>query len=373
MQNDNPASAKSRVAFLLLLAIGITLLFFWVIKGFVLAILMAAVLAGLVYPIYRRLAGLLGDRKAIASGATVLLSLVLVIIPLLLFLGVLIIEAIQISESAGDWVARQVEQSGTLRQKIQEDPDLKRLLPYQDEIIKKVGELAAKAGSLVAEGIAAGAQATAEFLLMLFVMLYAMFNFLIHGRAILDAGLSLTPLSASDKARLIATFASVGRATLKGTVIIGIVQGGLAGLSFWVAGIEGALFWGAVMTVLSVVPGVGTALVWVPAVIFLTLDGQIGAAVGVGLWCAIVVGTADNLLRPMLIGKDTEMPDLLVMLTTLGGLALFGAAGIVVGPIIGALYVTVWQLWDSAVAEDRGGAAAAAETSREAECAQGEG
>jgi predicted PurR-regulated permease PerM len=143
----------------------------------------------------------------------------------------------------------------------------------------------------------------------------------------------------------------VGRATLKGTLIIGIVQGGLAALSFWVAGIKGVIFWGAVMTVLSIIPGVGTALVWVPAVIFLILDGQIGAAVGVGLWCAIVVGTADNLLRPLLVGKDTEMPDLLVMVTTLGGLALFGVTGIVIGPIVGALFISVWDLWRTSVEE----------------------
>jgi predicted PurR-regulated permease PerM len=107
------------------------------------------------------------------------------------------------------------------------------------------------------------------------------------------------------------------------------------------------------MTVLSIIPGVGTALVWVPAVIFLVLDGQTGAAIGVGLWCAIVVGTADNLLRPLLIGKDTEMPDLLVMVTTLGGLALFGAAGIVIGPIVGALFTVVWDLWGAADEEAR--------------------
>lgn len=198
-----------------------------------------------------------------------------------------------------------------------------------------------------------------EFLLMLFVTLYAMFFFLINGQAMVDGVLRFTPLSADDKSRLLRTFASVGRATLKGTLIIGVVQGGLAGLAFWVAGIQGAVFWGAVMTVLSIIPGIGTALVWVPVVIFLILDGQIGAAVGVGLWCAIVVGTIDNLLRPLLIGKDTEMPDLLVMLTTLGGLALFGAAGILVGPIIGALYMTVWQLWGGAIDEARGGADAA--------------
>ena len=144
---------------------------------------------------------------------------------------------------------------------------------------------------------------------------------------------------------------SVSRATLKGKLIIGIIQGSLAGLAFWVAGIEGVFFWSALMIVLSVVPTVGTALVWVPAVIFLALNGQIGAAVGVGLWCVLVIGTIDNVLTPRLIGKDTEMPDLLVLLTTLGGLAAFGFAGILIGPIIGALYVAVWKRWCSAFDE----------------------
>ena len=109
------------------------------------------------------------------------------------------------------------------------------------------------------------------------------------------------------------------------------------------------------MTVLSVIPAVGTALIWVPAVIFLALNGQTGAAVGVGLWCALVVGTIDNILNPILIGKDTEMPDLLVLLTTLGGLAVFGVAGMIIGPIIGSLYVAIWQRWGNAVDEAKSG------------------
>ena len=349
MQNENSTPVKPRVAFLLLLAIGITLLFFWMIKGFVLALLMATVLAGLVHPFYRRVSAITGKHRAVASGFTVLLCLVLVIIPLLLFMGILASEAIGISETAGDWVTRQMEQSESLKQRIEANQSLRRLLPYQEEIITKVGQIAAKAGSFVARGMAAGVRGTAEFFLMLFIMLYAMFHFLMDGRAILDAVLDFTPLSAKDRDRLLETFASVGRATLKGTLIIGIVQGGLAGLSFWVAGMGGVIFWGAVMAVLSIVPGVGAALVWVPAVIFLALNGQTGAAVGVGLWCAIVVGTADNFLRPVLIGKDTKMPDLMVLLTTLGGLLLFGAAGIVIGPIVGALFTTVWDLWGTAI------------------------
>jgi predicted PurR-regulated permease PerM len=107
------------------------------------------------------------------------------------------------------------------------------------------------------------------------------------------------------------------------------------------------------MAVLSAIPSIGTALVWVPAVAFLALKGQVAAAVGVALWCALVVGTVDNVLTPRLIGKDTEMPDLLVLLTTLGGLASFGVAGILVGPIIGALFIATWQLWGGAFNEAR--------------------
>jgi predicted PurR-regulated permease PerM len=114
------------------------------------------------------------------------------------------------------------------------------------------------------------------------------------------------------------------------------------------------------MAVMSVLPGFGPTVVWVPAVIYLALNGQTGAAVGVGLWCAIVVGTIDNVLRPRLVGKDTEMPDLLVLLTTLGGLALFGISGLIIGPIIGALFTTVWRIWGSAIDEDRNAVAPAA-------------
>ena len=355
MQEEKSTLKKPRIAFLLLLALGMTLLFYWMIKGFLLGLLVAAILSALAHPFYSRLSKLLGGRKSLASILTVLLSLVLVIIPLLFFMGILVTEAIEVSESAGDWITQQAQQSESLKKKLEEDPHLKKLLPYQDEILAKAGQLATKVGTFVAEGLVSGAKSTAAFLLTLFVMLYAMFTFLTDGRALLDAVLRFTPLSADDKTRVLGIFISVGRATLKGTLIIGIVQGSLAALSFWVAGIGGVVFWGAVMAVLSIVPGIGSALVWVPTVIYLALNGQHVAAVGVALWCAIVVGTIDNVLRPLLIGKDTEMPDLLVLLTTLGGLAMFGAAGILIGPIIGALYMTVWKLWGGAMDEARGG------------------
>ena len=353
MNLDTSTLRQPRVVFLLVQAVVFTLLFFLVIRDFLLVLLLAAVLAGLAHPFYRRMVAWLGGRKRIASGVTVVLSLLLVVIPVLLFMSILLSEAISVSRAATEWVA---ENSEGLQGRIEEDPGFQRLLPYQEEITGKAGEVAARAGSIVASGLGDLVSATAGHLLLLFVMLYAMFFFLTDGRAILDAVLLRTPLSDDDRDHLLGTYVSVARATLKGTLVIGIVQGTLAGLAFWMAGVKGAVFWGTLVTVVSIVPGVGTVLVWLPMVIFLALNGQAGAAVGVGLWCALVVGPSGDILRPVLVGKDTKMPDLLVMLTTFGGLALFGAPGILIGPIVGALFLTGWRMWDRAAVDAGDGA-----------------
>ncbi len=358
MNLKSNASDKSRTAFLLALAVLVSLLFFWVIKDFVLTLFLAAILAGLLHPIYRRLLKWTGERKSLASALTVVLAIVVIVVPLLLFSGIVVSEAAAVSGSAKEWMSTRQPSADTLQEKLAANSHLKTLLPYQDQIVAKAHELAAKAGGLMAAGFATGVKGTGEFLLALFVMLYAIFYFLSDGRAILDSALRHTPLSKEDQVKLLGIFISVSRATLKGKLIIGIVQGGLAGLSFWAAGIKGVFFWGTLMALLSVIPSVGTAIVWVPAVIYLAVSGQTGAAIGVGLWCAVVVGTIDNVLTPKLIGKDTEMPDLLVLLTTLGGLAVFGIPGIIIGPVIGALFMAIWERWGSATEEDRNTTAA---------------
>jgi predicted PurR-regulated permease PerM len=137
----------------------------------------------------------------------------------------------------------------------------------------------------------------------------------------------------------------VTRATLKGTVLIGAAQGLLGGLALRVAGIEGAIFWGTIMAVLSIVPGIGGALVWVPAAIFLAASGAVWQAVGLALFCAFVVGSVDNVLRPVLVGRDTRMHELMIFFSTIGGLLLFGAMGFILGPILAALFVAVWEMF----------------------------
>ena len=332
------------------------------IKGFVLAIFLAAILAGLLNPLYSWLSKRFGGRTRLASILTVVICLVAGILPLLWFSGVVVSEAVQVSASAKEWLDTRglLDADGTgfvdtLRDRLSAYPQLQNLIPTQEELIQKASEWTGRIGTWVAHALAASVSGTASFFLSLFIMLYGLGYFLVQGKAILEKALRYAPLTESDQDRLLGTFVSVARATLKGKLIVGIVQGGLAAFSFWLAGIEGVFFWFAIMTVLSVIPAVGVALVWVPVVIFLAMNGQMGAAIGVGLWCGLVVGLIDNVLTPILIGQDTEMPDLMVLTTTLGGLALFGIAGIVIGPIIGALFVAVWELLGNAIEEDRAG------------------
>jgi len=351
MAKEQPIPAKSRVAFLVLLAVGISLLLLWVIMDFVVALVLAAALAGIAHPIHRRLARWLRGREGIAAALTVLLALVLVIVPTVLLLGVLLRDAARIGETAKPWIEEQLRKPGGLRTAIEENSTLRKLLPYEDEIAQKAGELAGKTASYVARAVADGATGAARFFLMLFITLYAMFTFLKRGRAILAWIFAYMPLSVGDRRVLVRTFASVARATLMGKLVIGIAQGALVGVALAVVGINGAVFWGAVAAVSSVVPVVGTALVWAPAVLYLAVTGRVEAAVGLAAWCAVVVGTVDNILQPMLVGRATKMSDLMVLVTTLGGLTLFGPAGIVIGPIVGALFTTVWALWGAAVEE----------------------
>jgi len=147
-------------------------------------------------------------------------------------------------------------------------------------------------------------------------------------------------------------FVSVARATLKGTFLIGIVQGTLGGIIFAILGISGAVLWGLLMIVLSVLPVIGGALVWVPAAIVLAIQGAWIKALILAGFCSLVIGSVDNVLRPRLVGRDTQMSDLLVLFSTLGGIAVFGAIGFIVGPIVAALFVTIWEIFGKAYRDD---------------------
>jgi predicted PurR-regulated permease PerM len=172
-----------------------------------------------------------------------------------------------------------------------------------------------------------------------------MFFFLRDGPTLLREVVAYIPLTEADTERMLEKFVSVTRATLNGPVLIGTTQGVLGGVAFWLAGIDGPVFWGTVMTVLSIIPGVGGALVWVPMVIVLAVTGAFWKAVGLAAFLSLVVGSIDNLLRPRLVGRDTQMHELLIFFSTLGGLLLFGVTGFILGPVLAALFLTVWEMF----------------------------
>jgi len=229
---------------------------------------------------------------------------------------------------------------------------LRALLPEAEGIRDKLTELAGRIGTFLVTHLAALTRGTASFFLGLFVLLYAMYFFLIGGRETLERILYLLPLTNAQETRLLERFTSVTRATVKGTLVVGVIQGALGGLGFLFVGLSGAAFWGTVMAVLSMIPAVGAALVWVPAVIYLLTVGEIVKGVILLVWSAIVVSSSDNILRPRLVGRDAKMPDLMILVSTLGGLTMFGATGIILGPILAALFLTLWDLYGEAFGQE---------------------
>ncbi len=342
---------RFRTAFLILLVSGISLLFLAMIRQFLVTLLLAAIFAGMAQPLYRRLLRVCRQRRPAASILTLMILTVVVVIPFGMFVGVVTSQAIHIAENAYPWIENQLRQPDTIDQWIERLPFAERLQPYQDFIVTKVGQAAEAIGAYVVRQLAAAGSKTVTFLFLLFVMLYAMFYFLIDGPRMLDRILYYMPLATEDEDRLMERFASVTRATIKGTLVIGVLQGALGGLGLWVVGIGGAVFWGTVMMVLSIIPGVGTALVWIPAVVYLLSGGHVVEAVGLTTWCVVVVGMVDNVLRPRLVGRDTKMPDIVILVSTLGGIVFFGAVGILIGPIIAALFLTCWELYGTTFKE----------------------
>lgn len=340
-----PGGLRFRQGFLLLLVAGITLLFVLVIRQFLLAVLLAAVFAGVVYPLFDWLRVKLGGRKALAATITLLILLLGVGLPLAGFLTLVATEAVELSQGAEGWFTAQAPRLEVLRSIVERVPYAGDLLPEGEQMMVQLRELAGRAGPMLMGTVAAATRGTLAFFLQLFILLYAIFFFLIDGPAILRTILYYTPLDAAEEEQLLERFVSVTRATLKGSLLIGVIQGTLGGLAFWLAGVPGPAFWGTVMVVLSVIPALGAALVWVPAVIYLFLVGQTAAAIGLLIWSALVVSTVDNFLRPRLVGRDARMSDLLILLSTLGGIVLFGAVGFIVGPIVAALFVTVWHIY----------------------------
>ena len=324
---------RMRRIFVVMLAGAFIAVFLLMIAPYFEALVLAAVFAGLLYPLHRRIARRIG-REAIAAITTTALALHVVVLPLTGLISVLAKEAVHVSEV----VAPLVDGKNEIRDFSRVVP---RWVPYRGQILERANDVIQQTGTFVVDRLTKATQSTVIFLLDVFVMLYAMFYFLMDGRRLVALLNDYTPLGDEDKHEILTKGVAVTRATLKSLLVIGALQGLLGGLAFAAVGIESSVFWALVMAVASVLPLVGTALVWVPATIALFLRGDTAHAFALLAWCVVVVvGVLDYVLRPRLIGSDARMPDLVVLLSTLGGVAMFGVAGLIIGPVVAGLFLT---------------------------------
>ena len=328
----------------------ISTLFLAMIRQFLMPLILAGIFSALSYPIYSKFEKWFGGRRSPASAVTVIIILCVIIVPLSGLFAIVAAQAVKMGTVAKPWIEQQISEPGAISNLLQQympfyETIIKPFEQYHDQIISKAGELAGSMSSFIIDKLKSATIGTANMIISIFIMLYCMFFFLIQGDSILKKILYYLPLEDHDERRLLNKFTSVTRATLKGTIVIGVLQGTLAGLAFAVLGIQSAVFWGTLMAVLSVIPSVGSAIIWAPAVIYLLMTHHILKGVILFVFCAFVVGSMDNLLRPRLVGKDTEMHELMILFGTLGGIFMFGMVGMIIGPVIAALFVTVWEIY----------------------------
>ena len=344
---------------LLLLLLIVTLLFAVVLWPLFGAVSWAVFIAIVFAPLQERSVQALRGRRGWAAFATLMVIIVSVLLPTALLSASITHEAaafyqrfktgdIQLSEyfqrgidAMPSWVRAGLDRFG-----------LADLAEVQRKLVDALGR---SSQALTSRAFSIG-QNTLEFVVNLFVMLYVLFFMLRDGKALSAQAAQALPLDPRHTQRLLTQFAVVVRATVKGNVVVALVQGTLGGLAFWALGISGPLLWGALMALLSLLPAVGAAMVWGPVALYLLSTGSIWSAVALTAWGVLVIGLVDNVLRPILVGKETRLPDYLVLIATLGGLAAFGLNGFVIGPVIAALFLATWEIFGEVRKESpRGG------------------
>lgn len=336
-----------RGAFLLLLGV-LTVAFLALLLPFFGAVLWAVALALLFHPLYRQLGGAKQSRRNLAAVLTVLIVLVLVVLPLTI-VGIVLVQDLldlttrlrsgaidfasifqRIMGAAPRWAVDLMERAG---------------LGDPVAVQERLQSMAANGSQELATGALSIGQNTLSFLISCGVMLYLLFFLLRDGRKLSAAIRRAMPLARAQAHQLLNRLTIVTRATVKGNVIVAAVQGALGGIALAILGVQGALLWGVLMALLSLLPAIGAAIVWGPIALYLLAAGEAWKAVALIAIGTLVVGSVDNVLRPILVGRDTKMPDYMVLLSTIGGIAIIGINGFVVGPVIAALFMTSWELF----------------------------
>ena len=344
---DNPHSYLESRALLMLLA-AVTLGFGWVLLPFYGTILWGTIFALLFTPMYRFWLSRLRRRRTTAALLTLLIVLVMVILPFALVTAALAQEAAavyqRIESGASNPAVYLQGVFDALPRWLTGPLNSLGLTDFAALQRKLVAVLTQGSQLIAAQALSIGFD-TFDFVARVFIMLYLAFFLIRDGDGVLRVVRRALPLAPEHQRELAEKFVTVTRATVKGNLLVALIQGLLGGVAFWFLGVQSALLWAVLMAVLSLLPAVGAALVWGPVALYFFANGAVWQSVALTAYGVLVIGLVDNVLRPVLVGQETRMPDYLVMISTLGGLAVFGINGFVLGPVIAALFIAVWHIY----------------------------
>ena len=334
--------------FFLVVVICVALGFLKMISPFLQAIVLAAVIAGLFYPLFRKANDRLWQRPSFWAGVFTVKVLILFIVPIIFVCGLLVTQTMEFQSTVTSVIEGSVDKVPGLLKKYQDQPLVQAVIQRVDietlDWQSKVAEVAQAASGWLVKIIQSTTQGVAGTAFFIFVMLFSFYYFLIEGPEWLKEIKLLSPLKDDYEDQIIEKFTSVTKASLKSVLVIGATQGTLGGITFALCGVGSPVFWGTIMMVISIIPVIGATIIWLPAAIINIVSGNIGAGIGI-LVGGFVIMCSDNIMRPHLIGKDAKLHPLLVLFATVGGLTMFGVYGIIFGPILASICVTIKEIY----------------------------
>ncbi|MBA1199025.1 AI-2E family transporter [Pseudomonas plecoglossicida] len=342
----NQTALQNRALAVLLAAV--TIAFVWIMLPYYGAIFWAVILGILFAPLQRNLLIRFNRRRNLAAGVSLLICLLIAILPVIFTSALLVQEGASLYqriESGQLDIAGYVEQGKNMLPAFAQHGLDQMGMGNLDGLRDKISKWAGQGSQILASQAFSFGQGTFDFLVSFGIMLYILFFFLREGPELARKVRLAVPLPEDQKRRLQLKFNRVVRATVKGNLLVAITQGALGGVIFWILDIPSALIWAVLMAFLSLLPAVGAGIVWAPVAAYFILTGATWQGVVLTAFGVLVIGMVDNVLRPILVGRDTRMPDYLILVSTLGGLAVFGLNGFVIGPLIAALFISSWTIF----------------------------
>lgn len=355
-QHNRPAPTIQAIGLQrqIVLAIGCGLIgtLLWLVSPYLITLFLAAITAVMVFPVYAWIETRSRGRRNIAASLTILFVLALLVVPIAFVI-------VQFADEAQTLLARFLPLLEAFPSKLRNgDLGLENrfltdmLVGISDALVQAMNEFSNRAGALIFESAASVTMGVADAIIQMTVFIFALAFALREGPQLVERFEAYFEVYTGVHAQVLQRIYSVSRAAIRGTLLIGLVQGLLTAIGLYFAGFGDAVFWGVVAAIISMIPVVGTPLVWGPAVLYLLFNGEPPTGILLGVWGFGVIAQSDNILRPILVGSDAELPDFVVLVSTLGGISLFGPAGIILGPVVAAIALAAFDIIKTVVSVD---------------------